>query len=318
MIARIATSLLVLVAGVTAQVTIEDVPGQADYKLKSGKVSDLSGLTWIRGQDFYTVSNQAQSLLPLKIEIQPNGKIASAKLGQNIAVKSALDDFEGIAYWPERDRLYVSTERPPGIVGFDRQGDATFKITVPQIFAKARRNKGLESLAYGAGAFWTANEDALDGDGDQSSPTRGAMVRLQKFDDRFRPTAQFAYQTGPSLLRASGSGTGVTDLAVLPDGTLLCLERAVGLGLFAKIYSIDFQGATDTTAIRKLSDAEIQPVKKRLRFERATGARNFEGIALGPELEDGWRSLILVEDSGGSSEHALMPLRIKVTPRVSE
>jgi hypothetical protein len=303
-----------LTAAAAGEVKIEDVPGQDDFKFKD-KGTDFSGICWLRGDDYYIVSNRAKALFPLKLKLSPKGEIKSAKVGAKIPVKTSLDDFEGIAYWPERDRLYVSTEQPPGIVGFDRQGDATFAVEVPKVFSKARRNKGLEALAYGAGTFWTGNEDTLQGDGDESSAHGGALVRLQKFDERFRPVAQFAYRTDRSLLRASGSGTGLTDLAVLPDGQLLALERVVGLGLSAKIYLVSFGGATDTSALGSLGRADLTAASKKLLHERSTGLQNFEGIALGPDLEDGWRSVILIADSGGNSEHVLIPLRIKTDAR---
>jgi hypothetical protein len=225
-----------------------------------------------------------------------------------------MGDFEGIAHVPARDRLYVSTERPPGIVGFDREGDATFAVEVPKVYAQARSNKGLESLTFGGPALWTANEDALRNDGDTSSASGGALVRLQKFNERFAPAGQWAYRTDASLLRVSNSGTGVTDLVALPNGELLVLERVVAVGLVAKIYRVEFAGATDTSGVSSLRDGDATPVKKKLLFERHTGGANFEGIALGPELEDGWHSLILIADSGGDRRHVFMPLRIKWDP----
>ncbi len=312
MLLRAASFALLLGVSALADVKIEDVPDQRDFKFRYKEATDFSGLTWVKGSGYYTVSNRVKALFGMRIELDSNGKIQSAVIGGKLAVKTALDDFEGIAYWPERQRLYVSTEKPPGIVGFDMQGDATFAVNVPKIFAKARRNKGLEALARGPGAFWTGNEDALTVDGNASSAGSGAFVRLQKFNDKAEPIAQFAYRTDTSLVRAQDSGTGLVDLAVLPDGTVLALERVVGLGLVAKIFSIDFEGATDTSKLTSLESAEFTPVKKKLLYERHTGGKNFEGIALGPDLEDGWRSVILIEDSGGGSEHTLIPLRLKV------
>jgi hypothetical protein len=45
---------------------------------------------------------------------------------------------------------------------------------------------------------------------------------------------------------------------------------------------------------------------------------NFEGIALGPELAGGWRSLILVSDSAHGKKHMFMPLRIHLGKKVVE
>ena len=134
-------------------------------------------------------------------------------------------------------------------------------------------------------------------------------MRLQKFDARWKPVAQFAYRTDASLLE---SATGVTDLCALPDGRLLALERVMAAGLVAKIYLVDFTDATDTSDIAELDDDKIKITGKKLLFERATGAVNFEGITLGPDLADGWRSLILIADSQGGHTHTLLPLRIKL------
>lgn len=282
--------------------------------MEYSKATDFSGLTWIGGDGYYAVSNRTKALFPMKIAVnRESGRIESADVVGMTPVKSDVGDFEGIAWMPEKERLYISSEAANAIVGYDREADARFSAAVPPMFQNARRNKGLESLTYGAGAFWTANEDALSVDGAQSSPGKGALVRLQKMDSRFRPLAQYAYRTEPSLLRASGGGTGVTDLCALPDGSLLVLERVVGLGLEVRIFLVDFEGASDTSALATVDDESVKPVRKRLLLERSTATKNFEGIALGPELKDGWRSLLLIADSGGEATHFLMPLRVRVS-----
>ncbi|MEI7775093.1 MAG: esterase-like activity of phytase family protein, partial [Verrucomicrobiota bacterium] len=97
----------------------------------------------------------------------------------------------------------------------------------------------------------------------------------------------------------------------LPDGGLLTLERVLtSAGRVAKIYKVDFVGGTDTSKIQKLEGAMFTPLKKTLLYERHTFTANYEGITLGPKLIGGWRSLILIADSGGASKHTLMPLRI--------
>ena len=296
---------IALLSSARAGTKVEAVVGQAQFSVRYDKATDFSGLTWVRGENFYAVSNQTQALFPLKLAMNAEtGRIEDAKFGTRIPVKTKLEDLEGIAYRADLERLYVSAERPPGIVAFDLLGDATFQFEIPKVFARATRNKGLEALTYGAGFFWTANEAALEGDQD-------SFVRLQKFDERMRPAGQFAYRTDGSLFKVNNSGTGVTDLAGLPNGELLVLERVVAVGLVAKIYLVDFADATDTAGVAKLNDEDVTPVKKKLLFERLTGKDNFEGIALGPELADGWRSLILVADSAGGGVHELLPLRIK-------
>lgn len=299
------------------QTSIEAVPGQERVVVEYEKATDFSGLAWVSGRDFYAVSNRAKAIFPLQIDIEPaTGKIGKAQFGAPVTVKTSYDDLEGIAWVPAQQRVYLSSETAHGIVGFDPVKHATFAATVPSIFRQARRNLSLESLTFGAEAFWTANEDTLACDGPESSAASGGLVRLQKMDAQFKPLAQYAYRTEKSLFRAGGGGTGVTDLCALPNGELLVLERVVGLGLSARIFLIDPTGATDTSKLPSLTGGNVKPVAKTLLFERFTAATNYEGLALGPELADGWRSLILIADSNGETKHSFMPLRIRVeTPR---
>ena len=302
-----------LFAGVAfAGTKIEPVMGQQTLVVDYDKATDISGITWVAGESFMTVSNKQNGIFPLNLRIDPNtGKLLEGKFGEKISVQSNLNDFEGIAYLPEFKRLYISAEGGNGIVGFDMQGDATFAVEVPNVFMRARPNKSLESLTFGAGALWTANEGALDGDGKPSGKGLGTIVRLQKFDTSFRAGVQFAYRTEPGPAGAQEAVTGVSDMLALPDGGLLTLERVLtSAGLVAKIYKVDIAGATDTSKIQKLEGVMFTPAKKTLLYERHTFTTNYEGITLGPKLTGGWRSLILIADSGGAFKHTLMPLRI--------
>src|SRR6187401_2528493 len=112
---RLFVLLLGTVALAVAETKIEAVRGQNQFVIEYGEATDFSGLTWVSGDTYYAVSNRVQALFPLKIEVdRSNARIEAAKFGAKIEVKAKLSDFEGIAYFPARDRLYVSTERPPG------------------------------------------------------------------------------------------------------------------------------------------------------------------------------------------------------------
>ncbi len=304
---------------VFAETLIEGVADQQVFSFEYRAATDFSGLTWAGGSDWFTVSDKVRAIFPMRIALDPaSGKILSASIGSAMPVKTKLADFEGIAFVPDKRRVYVSTETGDGIFGFDLRKRTVIPVAVPPIFSKARNNKSLESLTYDAtvGNFWTANEEALKCDGPMSGSERGTVVRLQRFDGRFRPAGQFAYVTETSAFRTHGGGTGVSDLALLPNGELLVLERVVGLfGLSVKIFRAELRGATDVSAFPALEGANYTPATKTLIFSRATLANNFEGIALGPTLEGGWRSLILIADSGGGTTHFLMPLRIRWTAK---
>lgn len=300
---------------VCAETRIEEVPGQSLFSFDFAQATDFSGITWAGGSDYYVVSDKVIGVFPLRIAIDPStGKVLDAKFGKMLRVRTRLADFEGVAFVPEERRAYVSAEQGNGILGFDIATGISTPVSIPPVFTRSRRNKGLECLTRDpkSGAFWIANEEAIEGDGPVSGPGAGTLVRLQKFDRRFKPLAQFAWRTEPSKIRLSGSGTGVSDLAALPNGELLVLERvASATGLSAKVFSVRTREASDVSRIFRLENAEFMLAGKNLLFERPTFLLNFEGIALGPPLEGGWRSLLLLADSGGGAAHSIMPLRIR-------
>lgn len=318
---RIVALLLAISCAALAETEIEGVRDQQTFSFEYRGATDFSGLTWAGGSDYFTVSDKVRAIFPMSIALDPaSGKILGASIGTPVPVKTKLADFEGIAFVPGKQRAYVSCETGDGIFGFDLKKRTVIPVAVPPIFSKARNNKSLESLTYDStvGNFWTANEEALKCDGPMSGSERGTVVRLQRFDGAFRPTGQFAYVTEPSTYRAHGGGTGVSDLALLPNGELLVLERVVGtFGLSVKIFRTELGGATDISKVPALAGGEYKSAAKTLIFSRATLTNNFEGIALGPQLADGWRSLILIADSGGGTTHFLMPLRIRWSAKQS-
>ena len=318
---RIVALLFAISCAALAETEIEGVRDQQTFSFEYRGATDFSGLTWAGGSDYFTVSDKVRAIFPMSIALDPaSGKILGASIGTPVPVKTKLADFEGIAFVPGKQRAYVSCETGDGIFGFDLKKRTVIPVAVPPIFSKARNNKSLESLTYDStvGNFWTANEEALKCDGPMSGSERGTVVRLQRFDGAFRPSGQFAYVTEPSTYRAHGGGTGVSDLALLPNGELLVLERVVGtFGLSVKIFRTELGGATDISKVPALAGGEYKPAAKTLIFSRATLTNNFEGIALGPQLADGWRSLILIADSGGGTTHFLMPLRIRWSAKQS-
>ena len=187
-------------------------------------------------------------------------------------------------------------------------------MTLPPVFLKARRNLSMESLTMNAVAAraWTANEDTLPADGAVSSPEAGGLVRLQEFDAGWKPLRQFAWHTEKSGARFNGSGTGVSGLCLLDDGSLLVMERVViGAMLEVRLFLAEFTGATDATPLTGLSGAAFTPAQKHLLFRQPDGLTNWEGLAAGPQLAGGSRSLILIADSGKGTTHAMLALRVR-------
>ncbi len=180
-------------------------------------------------------------------------------------------------------------------------------VSVPSIYrpANVQGNFGLESLTYGADALWTANEEALKSDGPLASTAAGSWVRIQRFDGpNLTAEDQYAYLTDPISAMSpftSAERSGVVDLLALPGGQVLALERELGgfLPHFRnRIYLVDFTGATDVSEVPSLTDGGFTPVTKTLLWQGFFALANFEGITLGPHLDDGSYAVVLVSDDG--------------------
>ena len=103
---------------------------------------------------------------------------------------------------------------------------------------------------------------------------------------------------------------GVSELCALPDGQLLVLEREafipkIKIGAFCKckLYLINPLNSDGFSMEEKFS-ADTPFLKKRLLTEWKTGLSpskrsfaNYEGMCLGPKLEDGSQVVILLSDS---------------------
>jgi hypothetical protein len=178
--------------------------------------------------------------------------------------------------------------------------------------------------------MWTCNEEALYDtspvvdDGPLSTASAGSVVRLQRFvrssvHGAWTANGQWAYLTesfGANSSFTTAERSGVSDLCVLPDGTLLVLERTLGYSAFIphfenRIYRIDFSGATDVSAITSLNGASYTRVTKtQLWSGNFSTTYNFEGLCLGPRLVGDALSLLTIADGDGDQDNALYALKL--------
>lgn len=309
-----------LTSPIAAQPAITST-GQGAVDFSSTSIGELSGITFLGGDQFIVVSDTNNSFAPATISIDPaTGQIVSSELATAVSL-AGVADLEGVAYDPRDGSILVAAEANQTITRFDPDTAALLgPIAVPAVYGNARGNFGLESLSldpigYG---LWTANEEALTGDGPISSQTAGTTVRLQRFDAAGNPSAQYAYLTDPhtgnnNILNRAQSG--VADLLALPTGDLLVLERTLG-GSFLpslrnRIYLIDPENATDTSDLATLDGQVYTAVAKTQLTQIDAGSINYEGIALGPRLDNGDYALVLVSDDGATGNpQRLLTLRI--------
>lgn len=301
----------------------------------------ISGLARVEGDRYLAVSDRGGALHVLEIAVDPaTGRVTRAEFGTRLPLSgpgAALRDREAIACAAGCPIAWLAGEGPPPwIAGHDLAGRTRAMADLDHpglaVFTTARANLGFEALALRPrGGLWAANEEALAADGPPATPEAGTVVRLVALDDSLRPIAQRAYVTDPvpgpitSPLPAVGrEASGLVELVALPDGTLLALERALGgdesgmAGFRIRLYAVDPRGATDVSAAPHrdgLAAGGWTPVAKTLLLELRPGlvAANYEAMALGPELEGGDRSLLLMADNGGGTIQSIHALRVRWT-----
>ena len=197
-------------------------------------------------------------------------------------------------------------------------------------------NYNFESLAFDSvhQYLWTMPESTLRKDGQPATPQNGLANRLRlmrlnwgkmkedsnkeeyseqessKKDSRYMMTYAYQMDHPSTHKKADIYVMGVSELCALPDGQLLVLEREafipkIKIGAFCKckLYLINPLNSEEFSMKENFS-SDIPFLKKRLLVEWKTGLSlskrsfaNYEGMCLGPMLEDGSQVVILLSDS---------------------
>lgn len=197
-------------------------------------------------------------------------------------------------------------------------------------------NYNFESLAFDSirQYLWTIPESTLRKDGQPATPQNGLANRLRlmrldwgkmkedsnkeeyseqvssKKDSRYMMTYAYQMDQPSTHKKADIYVMGVSELCALPDGQLLVLEREafipkIKIGAFCKckLYLINPLNSEEFSMKEKFS-SDTSFLKKRLLTEWKTGLSlskrsfaNYEGMCLGPMLEDGSQVVILLSDS---------------------
>ncbi len=278
----------------------------------------LSGIAWRGGDSYLAVDDTDVCLHPLTLAIRhadgslpPDGVTLDSSPPLPLADAS---DPEACVWDATAGTVWVADEKL-GVIREHRLSDgaALRAVPVPASLQRPCNNLGLESLALSPDGLtlWTANEDTLPADGARGSATAGALVRLVKYTRTmalgdWHEAGQWAYRADPLDSEPHPKAvSGVAELAVLPDGSLLVLERTFAVrrripSFEFRLYHADVSGARELSGLASLQDADVEPADKRLLYRSGAGFANYEGMCLGPTLDDGSRVLVLVSDGGGS------------------
>jgi hypothetical protein len=236
---------------------------------------------------------------------------------------------------------------PPSITMYNRRVEYLGRLPVPDRFIPpdhgpitrgVRENGAFESLAITPDErhLFTAAELPLAQDGPVPSFARGGLTRILEYvadGDSFSPAREFAYPLDP----AAGADftprlviNGVVELLAMGPKDLLVLERSFAQEAGGeertvtriRIYRASLEGATDVSAVESLDrQRRIRPARKRLLLDLAAVKGlsaelalldNFEGMAFGPALPDGSRTLLLVSDDNFSPRQRTSFLLLRI------
>ncbi len=288
-----------------------------EFALAANAPEGLSGIAWCGGDDYALVEDSGGRIHRARIELDTASGAVTNCVFTDVQTVPGLVDGEGIACDRESDLLYVSDETGSKILKL-LPNASPIQVPLPDFFSRTRPNKSLEALSLGHSdrsasfALWTANEDALTIDGPPSSATNAPLVRIASvppFAIKKDANAWWFYrldaaQGGP--IPGAGPGVpfnGLAGLAALGHGRLLVLERSCGL-----VPAAEEGGAPSLIVISiyyvdtlRTPPGSTTPLQKTLLWRQAFPFSNYEGIALGPELDDGSRALLLVADGDTST-----------------
>ena len=197
-------------------------------------------------------------------------------------------------------------------------------------------NYNFESLAFDSvhQYLWTIPESTLRKDGQPATPQNGLTNQLRlmrldwgkmkedsnkeayneqessKKDSRYMTTYAYQMDQPSTHKKADIYVMGVSELCALPDGQLLVLEREafipkIKIGAFCKckLYQINPLNSENFSMKENIS-SDTPFLKKKLLTEWKTSLSlskrsfaNYEGMCLGPKLENGSQVVILLSDS---------------------
>jgi hypothetical protein len=292
--------------------------------------ANLGGIAWVSNDTYIAVTDWNSVIWELTLPHNPKtGRILSCELKRLCSPVMAVD-VEALALDPLNGSVWLADERAGTIRQYSRfSGKALAgNVELPDSLKKFRIDSGFESLSISADglSMWTCTEEALKPDGTRATRKGGTDVRLTQFRrksarDCWMMSGQWVYHTdsvagGPwySKKKKDLSRSGISELCVLEDGTVLVLEREFSVVLIprlrCRIYETDMVSAKNVMSQKNLLGLKAEErVKKKLLYEN-TGFSMYEGMCLGPRLQDGSRMLVLVSDADKKSFRSVLSLRL--------
>ena len=277
---------------------------------KDVPAGNYSGITWLGGNRYAVVNDKSATAGFYLMNIETDattGDIKKVQADTFMTSHQPNRDEEGICYVPQSNTVFVSGEADGQIIEYNLNGQLTGRrLTIPNMFRFAYRNGSFEALTYNATThrFWTTSENTLKVDGQEPSIKRKIpnLLRFQSFDDNLQPREQYWYLSDSSAVEGEEgkSVLGVSGLAALDDGQIIVLEREIrqtpkyiGSYVHVKLYVVNPSMQRANDLLQKQLIAEF---RTKINITDRSFA-NYEGICVGPKLQDGRLLLLLVADS---------------------
>lgn len=228
-----------------------------------------------------------------------------------------VDRRSGLFIWASEGDTWRKSM--PGIFESTPDGVLRRAFPLPAVFvpdrpgapgAGVRPNRGFEALDVDVDGrrIIFMNEDSLAQDGAAGAPGEGPPVRVtvmnrQTGDMLGQHVYRLDFFPDPPRddLRGGTGATGAVSMLWLEDGSYLVLERAFrrDAGVRIRLYHADPAEADDVRDQWSLAGWHGRAARKTLLGDLlAAGLRadNWEGMAFGPDLPDGRKTLVLVTD----------------------
>jgi hypothetical protein len=251
-------------------------------------------------------------------------------------------DPEAVRVDPRTGQLWWTTEGDrrlgldPGVRISTPDGRAVRSLPTPRMFRVdkdrergPRHNVAFEGLSFAPDgrSVFVAMEAAIYEDDDLATEGRGSITRITKMSRRGRVLAQYAYYVMPIPAKpAPGkfADNGISEILALDNRRMLVLERSAvegetGWKNYIRIFESDSAPATDIKGVRNLPKATYTLTEKRLvldlsKDETIGHTDNIEGMAFGPRLANGRRTLVLVSDNNFNATQVTQFLAFEVIP----
>lgn len=296
---------------------------QQKHFAKTIPVGNYSGIAHVDDDVYAMVSDKSDSALYFNVRLylsKQTGEILQAEyLGPEGHVDVACADNEAIARVTD-STIVVASEGHCRLKEFglgnrsEREGLWEWHMPASEFYD----NYNFESVTYDSlrQCLWAIPESTMRRDGKAASPSDAHrnVLRMLAFDWKKRSTTPTAYlyrTDMPTTMRTAQTYVfGVSELCVLPDGQLLVLEREafvpkakIGAFCQCKLYVVN-----PSHAVPYDFDKGIEPdapyMEKHLLTSWNTKLgllnqtwANYEGMCLGPKLDDGSQVIVLVSDS---------------------